>query len=453
MTIAAIATPSGEGGIGIVRISGSASKDIVNKIFFPKKRGLFLEIEPNRMIYGLVRDLNNYIVDEAMAVFMRAPYSYTGEDVVEIQCHGSTAALKKTLQLVISLGSRLAEPGEFTKRAFLNGRLDLAQAESVMDIIKSRSERALKMAVHNQQGLLSQEINTLRANLVDVMVQIEVAIDYPEDDIEEPTARDVMGKVSRVQEQVKKLIDSSNTGRIMRDGLRVVIVGKPNVGKSSLLNRLLKDERAIVSQIAGTTRDIIEERLLIAGIPIVLVDTAGIRDTEDVIEKIGVDRSHKSIQQADLLLVVLDGSTKLVQEDKDVLNLVLDKKYLILINKQDLGQNLVLPPEINKANILAISANTGEGLDDLEQWLEKFVFGASDRLLEDVLVQNVRHESLLRETEGHLADGLQALMNGLPLDCATIDINQALEKLGLITGATVSDEVIKEIFARFCLGK
>lgn len=453
MTIAAIATASGEGGIGIVRISGIDSKKIVSKIFFPKKNQSFIDIESNRMIYGLVKDLNKSVVDEAMVVFMQAPHSYTGEDVVEIQCHGNTAALKKILQLVISLGSRLAEPGEFTKRAFLNGQLDLTQAEAVMDIIKARSERALKMAVNNQQGLLSQEINALREKLVNVMVQIEVAIDYPDDDIEEPTAKAVSEEIIIVQKQVKKLISSSNTGRIMREGLRVVIVGKPNVGKSSLLNILLKDERAIVSQIAGTTRDVIEERLLIAGIPIVLVDTAGIRYTEDIIEKIGVDRSYKSIQQADLLLVVLDGSENLVQEDYDVLNLVLDKKYLVLINKQDLKQKLVLPPEIKQENVLSISANTGEGLNFLEQWLEKFVFGANEAGIESVLVQNIRHESLLKETAGHLAEALEALVKGLPLDCATIDINQAIEKLGLITGVTVSDEIIKEIFARFCLGK
>lgn len=455
MTIAAIATALGEGGIGIIRISGEQSLTIARKIF-RSAGSKALADHINTLIYGKVVDENEQAVDEVLAVYMRAPHSYTAEDVVELQCHGSIASLSKILELTLLNGARLAEPGEFTKRAFLNGRLDLSQAEAVMDIIKARSQSSLKLAMRQHRGLLSQKISSLRNILKDIIVQIEAVIDYPEEDIEDITTEQITADIATVKQQLAALSGSYKVGQLLKDGLRVVIAGKPNVGKSSLLNFLLKEERAIVSEIAGTTRDVIEERVMVGNIPIVLVDTAGIRSAQDSIEKIGVERSWKNLKQADLVLLVLDAQSRLEDDELQLIETLKEEQYFILINKIDLQQD-ALSAELKKYTHITpiyISAVTGAGMEEFSDKLEKFVCGNAQLNLDDNLyVQNSRHYMLLTSAIAYIADAEQALSMNISLDCVTIDIKGALEQLGMITGDTVSDEIIQEIFARFCIGK
>lgn len=457
MTIAAIATPLGEGGIGIVRISGPQSVEIAEKIFHAKSTKK-LQQHSHQLIYGTIVDAQNAAIDEALVVYMRAPNSYTAEDVVEIQAHSSIAGLQKILALVLENGARLATPGEFTQRAFLNGRLDLAQAEAVLDIIKSRTQAALKLAMRQHKGLLSKKISSYRQLLKDIVVQLEAVIDYPEEDIEDLTAQEVRQKLQGLQGQLQELLASAKVGKVLKEGLRVVISGRPNVGKSSLLNLLLQEERAIVSDIAGTTRDVIEEKLVVAGIPIVLVDTAGIRQTEDVIEKIGVEKSYLNIKNADLSLLMLDAAQGLTPEDEQLLATVADNEYLILINKIDSSLDLTKIKaqlaQYEQQRIIYLSVLTGAGLDTFKEQLSKLVFGASGQILEDnVYIQNVRHEQLLQLAAQHLQEALQALKMGISLDCVVIDVRLCIEHLGCITGESVQDEIINEIFSRFCIGK
>lgn len=455
MTIAAIATPVGEGGIGIIRISGPNSLNIAQKVFSGAKRSLD-EVAANTLIYGSVVDDNGSAIDEAMAVFMRAPYSYTAENVVEIHCHGSYASLEKTLSLVLQYGARLAMPGEFTQRAFLNGRLDLAQAEAVLDIIKSRTQASLKLAMRQHRGLLSKEISACRSLLKELVVQLEAVIDYPEEDIEDVTREQVVHNAEVVEAKLSSLINSCKTGRVLKEGLRVVITGRPNVGKSSLLNLLLQEERAIVSNIAGTTRDIIEEQLVIGGIPIVLVDTAGVRDTKDEIEKIGVQKAYSNIKSADLVLVMLDAVAGVTAEDQELLLAVKEEEHLILVNKIDEQTDLTIISEQLQEfeNVVYVSVLSGSGIEEFKQHLEQIVFGSSAQNLEDnVYIQNARHEQLLKEAHSYIQDVLHAIAEGVALDCAVIDLRLAIDSLGNITGESVSDEIINEIFARFCIGK
>lgn len=455
MTITAIATPVGEGGIGIIRISGKDSLAIAKKVFSGAKRDLETVLV-NTLIYGWVIDEHGGVVDEAMAVFMRAPYSYTAEDVVEIHCHGSYASLEKTLGLVLQYGARLAMPGEFTQRAFLNGRLDLAQAEAVLDIIKARTQASLKLAMRQHRGLLSKEISKYRNLLKNVVVQLEAVIDYPEEDIEDVTRAQVLRQAKSVEAELTRLLASCKTGRVLKEGLRVVITGRPNVGKSSLLNFLLQEERAIVSSTAGTTRDVIEEQLVVGGIPIVLVDTAGVRDTIDEVEKIGVQRAYSNIKSADLVLVMMDAVAGVTQEDRKLLRSVQNEEYIILVNKIDEPFNLTALEEELKGcgNIVYISVRTGEGIEQFKKYLEQLVFGFSAHNVEDnVYVQNVRHEQLLKESYSCITDVIQAVDKEVALDCIVIDLRLAIDALGNITGESVSDEIINEIFAQFCIGK
>lgn len=455
-TISAVCTALGEGAIGIIRISGENALAAGEAIFKAASDRKLADYPVNTLVYGHVYDTDGSMVDEVMAVYMRGPHSYTAEDVVEIQCHGGVRSLQKILSLSYAAGARPAEPGEFTKRAFLNGRIDLVQAEAVMDIIKSRSDAALKVAVRQQEGQLSSEVRGLRKELLDVIVNLEAVIDYPEDDIEEMTFASVLDSVNKTAEGVNKLLANAHTGKILREGLRVAIIGKPNVGKSSFLNCLLKEDRAIVSEYAGTTRDVIEEQFLLGGIPIVLADTAGIRETEDYVERIGVEKSRRILNEAELAIVVLDGSAPLTEEDFEILELVKGRSYVIIINKSDLGSANIknsLNGEFKNAPVIELSAKTGEGLDVFTGWLQKFVYGNDKHLSDGIYVQNARHENLLKNSLASMQDALNAAEAQMPYDCIMIDLRNAAGFLGEITGDTVRDEIINEIFSKFCIGK
>ena len=455
-TISAIATALGEGAIGIVRISGPNSLAMAEKMFFTKDGRTLSAYESRRMVYGHVEDNTGNTVDEALCVFMPGPHSYTGEDVVEIQCHGGIQSLKTILGLTFAKGARPAEPGEFTKRAFLNGRMDLAQAEAVMDIINARSKEALKLAIRQQKGQLSTEIRHIRDALKDVVVHLEAVIDYPEEDIEDVTFDEVKDCIVNGLASVNNLLSRAHTGKIMREGLLTAIVGRPNVGKSSLLNCLLREERAIVSEIPGTTRDVIQEQMLIEGIPLVLADTAGIRQTNDFVESIGVEKTKEILAASELAVVVLDGSEPLRIEDKEILSSIEAREHVIIVNKIDLPCLLdleALKAKFGAQNVLTLSVKSTKGVDAFVQWLKNFVYGAGGTVEKGVFVQNVRHEKLLSATKESLNDALVAAEKHIPYDCIVIDLRNAINQLGAITGETVQDEIINEIFARFCLGK
>ena len=454
-TISAVITALGEGAVGIVRISGENALAVGEKMFRAASGKKLAEYALNTLVYGHVYEEDS-LIDEVLAVYMKAPRSYTAEDVVEIQCHGGVQSLKKILELSYKEGARPAEPGEFTKRAFLNGRIDLTQAEAVMDIIKSRSEASLKLAVRQQNGQLAKALRSLRTDLVDIIVNLEAVIDYPEEDIEDVTFGKVQESISTSCEKIENLLAHAHTGKILREGLRTAIVGRPNVGKSSLLNALLKEDRAIVSEYAGTTRDVIEEQLLLDGVPLVLADTAGIRQTDDFVEAIGVERSKQHLQDAELVICVVDGSVPLTPEDEDILEAAQAKPFVIIVNKSDKDINdnfLALQERFGKEQVMALSAKTTQGIDEFTAWLKNFVYGSEGALSDGVDVQNARHEQLLREALGFLEDAGNAAENMLPYDCIVIDVRNAIDLLGEITGDTVQDEIINQIFSRFCIGK
>ena len=454
-TISAVITALGEGAVGIVRISGENALAVGEKMFRAASGKKLVEYAPNTLVYGHVYEEDS-LIDEVLAVYMKAPRSYTAEDVVEIQCHGGVQSLRKILELSYKEGARPAEPGEFTKRAFLNGRIDLTQAEAVMDIIKSRSEASLKLAVRQQNGQLAKALRSLRTDLVDIIVNLEAVIDYPEEDIEDVTFGKVQESISTSCEKIENLLAHAHTGKILREGLRTAIVGRPNVGKSSLLNALLKEDRAIVSEYAGTTRDVIEEQLLLDGVPLVLADTAGIRQTDDFVEAIGVERSKQHLQDAELVICVVDGSVPLTPEDEDILEAAQAKPFVIIVNKSDKDINdnfLALQERFGKEQVMALSAKTTQGIDEFTAWLKNFVYGSEGALSDGVYVQNARHEQLLREALGFLEDAGNAAENMLPYDCIVIDVRNAIDLLGEITGDTVQDEIINQIFSRFCIGK
>lgn len=455
-TISAIATAVGEAAVGIIRISGSQSLPIATKLFRSKTGRSLLDYAHNTVIYGFIIDEQGRELDEVLVFYMLAPHSYTAENVVEMQSHGGYQSLLNILSLTYAAGARPAEPGEFTKRAFLNGRIDLAQAEAVMDIIQAKSKAALQLALQQEQGGLSREMEKQRKRLMDLVVALEAAIDYPEDDVEEITYTQVVATVGSVISELEYLLNKGQGGRIIREGLKAVMIGRPNVGKSSLLNMLLQQDRAIVSELPGTTRDTIEEQVVIDGIPLVLTDTAGLRATEDVVEQIGVERTKQALAQTDLAIVILDGSGDLTAEDQEILNEVAGKPYVIIINKSDLKQSLLLPSlaqENAPLGIFALSAVTGEGLDRFFIWLKQFVFGDKGLLQEGIYIRNVRHERAVRSALVSLNSANSAANDNLPYDCLIIDLREVMYKLGEITGAAVSDEIIEQIFARFCLGK
>lgn len=456
-TISAIATAPGEGGIGIVRVSGDEAVSVVDKIFRGVNGKRVYQVKSFQGAYGFIIDPETgSTVDEVLILVMLAPRSYTRENVVEIYCHGGMVPLQRILSLTLKNGALLAEPGEFTKRAFLNGRLDLTQAEAVIDIIRSKTDSSLKMAVGQLSGLLSETIRNVRNRILSVIAQLEAVIDFPEEEIEDITVAEVVTKVGEMSAAIDRLLATAQTGRILREGLKTVIIGKPNVGKSSLLNALVHDKRAIVTDIPGTTRDIIEEYVNIRGIPLKIVDTAGIRETNDVVEKIGVERAREVMEEADLVLVLLDASGQLSEEDRAVLLALQGKQAIVLVNKSDLPQQL----EMDKVSVYAagkkvlyISAAQGTGLDELEQFIVDLVYGGQVQQNDGALVSNVRQAHLLEQAKGHLIDVVAAAKADMPTDCLVIDLRGAWEKLGEITGDTVGDDIISEIFTRFCIGK
>lgn len=455
-TISAVITALGEGAVGIVRISGADALATAEKIFKSRSGKKLSEYQHHTLVYGHVNDADGTMVDEVLCVYMQAPHSYTAEDVVEIQSHGGIQSLKKILALTYQNGARPAEAGEFTKRAFLNGRIDLTQAEAVMDIIRSRSEASLKLAVRQQNGQLAQELRKLRSKMLDVVINLEAVIDYPEEDIEDVTFDTVAGSIANTAAGIENLLAHAHTGKILREGLRTAIVGRPNVGKSSLLNALLKEERAIVSEYAGTTRDVIEEQLLLDGVPLVLADTAGIRKTEDYVEQIGVEKSRRLLQDAELVICVVDGSEGLTAEDEEILQAASEKPCVIIVNKSDLEIDTTLQQLQERFGIdkvMPLSARTNEGIDRFAAWLKNYVYGSEGTLSDGVYVQNARHEELLRQALQSLQDAQRAAQERLPYDCIVIDVRNAIDLLGEITGDTVQDEIINEIFARFCIGK
>lgn len=447
-TIAAIATAYGEGGIGIIRISGEDSRDILRKIFTGK-------IESRRLSYGKIMDENEHI-DEVLAVYMKGPKTYTGEDVVEINCHGSMVALRKTLALVLSKGARMAEPGEFTKRAFLNGRLDLSQAEAVIDVIKAKSDRSFDVAISQLEGSLSKRIEKIRQALLDLLVEVTVNIDYPDEDIEIMTYDKARDCLCNIRNMIGELLATSGSGRMIREGIRIAIVGKPNVGKSSLMNCLLRESRAIVTEIPGTTRDTIEEAVSIRNLPVYLIDTAGIRDTDDTVEKIGIEKTKEAFNNADYIILVVDGSRPLTSEDEEIISYVRGRRALVLINKRDLGAEVtvdVISEKLPDCDIIETALSKGEGLKEIEDHIESLVYGGQISQGESLMVNNVRHIDLLKHADSAAGDALSLLEIMEPLDIVEIDIRNAYDFLGEIVGDTVSDEIINEVFARFCLGK
>lgn len=454
-TIAAIATAPGEGGIGVVRISGEDSRAILEQIFSREKKEY--DIMPRMMHYGFVRDnFSGELIDEVMAVYFKEPYSYTAEDVVEIQCHGSMVSLRKILSLVLKNGARIAEPGEFTKRAFLNGRLDLSQAEAVIDLIRAKSDKSFDVALNQLEGNFSKEIRQIRAELMNSLVNITVNIDYPDEDIEQLTFENLISDLTSVRVKIEKMLQTSDTGRIMSEGLKISIIGKPNVGKSSLMNALLKETRAIVTSVPGTTRDTIEEMLTIRGIPVKLTDTAGIRETEDLIEKIGIEKSKEAFNNADLIIFMADRSRALDEEDFSILNHIRDKKAVVILNKTDLPSafdSVELKKHLSEACIIEASVANGVGIEEIENVVENMVYGGEVKHSNSMMVTNVRHKNLLEEAETSLGDAIEMAKACQPLELLEIDASRAYECLGAIIGEAVEEDIINEVFERFCLGK
>lgn len=454
-TIAAVATAVGEGSVSIIRVSGEEALKIAKKIFRGVRGKSIDDIKPYTMRYGSIIDSEtNEKIDEVILSYMKGPKSFTAEDTIEINCHGGVIATKRVLDTVIKSGARLAEPGEFTKRAFLNGRIDLSQAEAVMDIINSKTEVSMKSALVQSEGKLSKEINELRNKLLEIIAHIEATVDYPEDDLEEVTSEKTELDVKLVINEVDKLIESAEAGKIIRDGLSTVIVGKPNVGKSSLLNVLTRGNRAIVTDIPGTTRDIIEEYISLDGIPIRIIDTAGIRETEDVVEKIGVERSKEKIEEADLIILMLDASREITEEDIEIIKYIKNKKYIVLLNKQDLPNAINQDDlqELNKEYIIPISTKDELGIDEIKNAIKELFF-KGDINSSEVMVTNIRHKEALYRAKECLQSTLSALKDTMAIDLASIDIRNAWSALGQINGETVEEDLIDKIFSEFCLGK
>jgi len=453
-TIGAISTSIGEGGIAIVRISGDKAKDVVDKIFQAKNGKSIKDMKSYTMKYGYIIDENNNHIDEVIVSFMKGPRSFTAEDTIEINCHGGVVATNKVLEQVIKQGVRLAEPGEFTKRAFLNGRIDLSQAEAVIDIINAKTDLSMKSALMQSEGVISKEIQGLRGKLLSTIAHIEATVDYPEDDLEEVTAEMAIKDLEVIKKEIKEFIETAEEGKILREGLSTVIVGKPNVGKSSLLNALTKENRAIVTDIPGTTRDVIEEYINISGIPIKIIDTAGIRETDDVVEKIGVERSRAKINDADLIILILDSSDDLSEEDKEIINHISNKKYMILLNKSDLNSKITQGnlENINCKNIYSISAKTGEGIDKVRSAI-KDMFFKGEISTNNIIITNTRHKEALLRAYECVESAIDTLNHTSAIDLASIDIRNAWTFLGEITGDSLEENIIDKIFKDFCLGK
>ena len=451
-TIAAISTPRGEGGIGIIRISGDKSFEILDKIFNTKN--------PNRDLgfykfnYGFIHD-NGKIIDEVMAVRMKAPKTYTCEDVVEINFHGGHLISEKVLELVLKNGARHAEQGEFTKRAFMNGRIDLSQAEAVMDIIQGKTEKSISLSLEQLRGDLRDKIGSFKKALLDVTAHVNVVLDYPEEGIDDPLPSNLRENLENVYAEADRLISSYDKGKKIKEGIKTVIAGKPNVGKSTLLNSLLKEERAIVTHIPGTTRDVIEEIINIKGIPLVLTDTAGIRKTEDIVENIGVEKSKKFIENADLVLLVLDASRELESEDREVIQEIQNnnKKTIVLLNKIDLERKIELD-EFGLENILEISAKDNIGIEDMEERIYSYI--VEERVedsSEKLIITNIRHKTALEKTKDAIRNIFETIDAGMPMDLISVDLKEALDSLSEITGEISSEDILDHVFGNFCVGK
>ena len=454
-TIAAIATAPGEGGIGIIRISGEKSVEVAQSIFKSMSGKAIKEYNTRTLIYGNIVDNENNI-DEVLLAYMKGPNSYTAEDVIEINCHGGFISVKKILELILSKGVRLAEAGEFTKRAFLNGRIDLSQAEAIIDVIKAKTDMAHEVAQNQLEGSLSNKIKELRNNVTEVLAHLEVAIDFSEEDVEEITYQTLSEKAEELRKEIKKLYDTAESGKILRDGLKTVIVGKPNVGKSSLLNSILGENRAIVTDIAGTTRDVIEEFVNIKGIPLKIVDTAGIRETEDIVEKIGVEKSRESFNTADLVIMVLDSSRELSNEDIDILEKLEDKKTIVLLNKTDLEQKIdedKILKYVDKDSIIKISALQHEGIEELHDKIEAMVYNGSIKNTSSLVITNSRHKDALLKAYESINDAINAIEQNLPYDFIEVDFKNIWDYLGYINGDTVKEDLLDTIFSNFCIGK
>lgn len=454
-TIAAISTSPGESGISIVRVSGDKSLKLVNEIFMGKNGGKLEDIKSYTMRYGNIVEADSKdVIDEVIVSFMKGPKSFTAEDTVEINCHGGSVVTRRILEEVIKLGARLAEPGEFTKRAFLNGRIDLSQAEAVIDIIRAKTELSAKSAVMQVEGRVSREIKKYRNKLLEIIAHIEATVDFPEEDMEAVTSEQVGGDLNNIIDEIDKLINTADEGKIVREGLNTVIVGKPNVGKSSLMNALLEENRAIVTEIPGTTRDVIEEYINIEGIPVKITDTAGIREAQDVVEKIGVEKSKEKIEEADLIIMMLDLSREIDDEDKEIINYIKDKKYIVLLNKSDLSQRLSDNEldVLNSKYIIKTSALKGNGIDELKTCIKDIFFGGEIKS-KDMFITNTRHKEALIRAEQSCIAATSALENTMAIDLASIDIRNAWSYLGEITGESLDEDIIDKIFSEFCLGK
>ena len=456
-TIAAISTATGSGGIGIIRLSGEKSIEIIKKIFKPIDKKINLdEVKGYTIKYGFIVDSNNEKIDEVLVSFFRAPRSYTTEDMCEINSHGGTVIERKILEQCLLNGAELAEPGEFTKRAFLNGRIDLSQAESVIDIINAKTDKEAKESFKQLQGNLSIELNNIKDNLLDVMSDIEASIDYPEYDIEETTNSKALKVLNEIRNKLVNLENSFENGKILKEGVKTVIIGKPNAGKSSLLNTLLKEDRAIVSDYAGTTRDTIEEFINVDGIPLKIIDTAGIRETNDFVEKIGVEKAIGLIKDADLVIALFDSSKGLEEEDYKILELIKNKKSIVLLNKSDLSDlNIKTINYISNTNkkVIKASMKTKNGIAELYKTISELFNNNELNSDNGIVITNIRHKNLIHNAINNLDEAENSIKNDMPIDVVAICIKEVLESIGSITGDNVSEDIINKIFSKFCLGK
>ncbi|HCX9336539.1 TPA: tRNA uridine-5-carboxymethylaminomethyl(34) synthesis GTPase MnmE [Staphylococcus aureus] len=455
-TITSISTPMGEGAIGIVRLSGPQAVEIADKLY--KGKHLLNDVPSHTINYGHIIDPESKeVVEEVMVSVLRAPKTFTREDIIEINCHGGILTINRVLEFTMTYGARMAEPGEFTKRAFLNGRIDLSQAEAVMDFIRSKTDRASKVAMNQIEGRLSDLIKKQRQSILEILAQVEVNIDYPEyDDVEDATTEFLLEQSKEIKQEINRLLDTGAQGKIMREGLSTVIVGKPNVGKSSMLNNLIQDNKAIVTEVAGTTRDVLEEYVNVRGVPLRLVDTAGIRETEDIVEKIGVERSRKALSQADLILFVLNNNEALTQEDYTLYEVVKNEDVIVIVNKMDLEQNIDInevKDMIGDTPLIQTSMLKQEGIDELEIQIRDLFFGGEVQNQDMTYVSNSRHISLLKQARQTIQDAIDAAESGVPMDMVQIDLTRTWEILGEIIGETASDELIDQLFSQFCLGK
>lgn len=455
-TICAIATPIGEGGIAIIRISGDKALNIADEVFIAKNKQSVKLMDTYTMRYGnIIERDSKEIIDEVIISYMKGPHSYTGENVVEINCHGGVVATNRVLNEIVKAGARLAEPGEFTKRAFLNGRIDLSQAEAIMDIITAKTDLSMKSAMMQRNGSLTKEINELRKYLLNVLALIEYAVDFTEDDediVDDHLVNQIKDGINKTIVKINNLLKNADEGKIIRDGLNVVIVGKPNVGKSSLLNALLREKRAIVTDIPGTTRDVIEEYINIEGIPIRITDTAGIRDTEDTVERIGVEKSKEKIEEADLIILILDTSRDIDEEDKKIIEVIEDKNYIVLLNKVDLEKKISENVVNSLRNKIEISAKTGEGIEKLKEEIKRLFFnGEIDS--ESLIISNTRHKQALYRSLENCNIAFDRVNANEYLDLISIYITAAMKSLGEITGDELEEDLLNKIFSEFCVGK